>query len=96
MERRRFQRPETLYYHLWHHRDHIRITPISDAPDGSKNNGFRVGALSRIDEQFNDYRERIHQVMHTTVLNEQEFTFNIMATAPQAASPTATPPCPAA
>ena len=73
-----FSGPETLYYHLWHHRDHIRITPISDAPDGSKNNGFRVGALSRIDEQFNDYRERIHQVMHTTVLNEQEFTFNIM------------------
>lgn len=82
MERRRFQRPETLYYHLWHHRDHIRITPISDAPDGSKNNGFRVGALSRIDEQFNDYRERIHQVMHTTVLNEQEFTFNIMGHRP--------------
>lgn len=73
-----FSGPEILNYHLWHHRDHIRVTPITDAPDGTKNNGFRVGARSRIDEQFNDYRDRIHQVMHTTVLNESEFTFNIL------------------
>lgn len=73
-----FSGPEILNYHLWHHRDHIRITPLTDAPDGTKNNGFRVGARSRIDEQFNDYRDRIHQVMHTTVLDESEFSFDIL------------------
>lgn len=73
-----FSGPEILSYHLWHHRDHIRVTPITDAPDGTTNNGFRVGARSRIDEQFNDYRDRIHQVMHTTVLDDTEFTFTIL------------------
>jgi len=73
-----FSGPEIFNYHLWHHRDHIRVTPISDAPDGTKNNGFRVGALSRIDEQFNDYRDRVHQVMRTTRLDTSEFTFEIL------------------
>lgn len=73
-----FSGPDILNYHLWHHRDHIRITPESDAPDGTSNLGFRVGARSRIDEQFNDYRDRIHQVMLTTVLDESEFTFFIL------------------
>jgi len=73
-----FTGPEILNYHLWHHRDHIRVTPVTDAPDGTKNNGFRVGARSRIDEQFSDYRDRIHQVMHTTVLDESEFSFDIL------------------
>jgi hypothetical protein len=73
-----FTGPEILNYHLWHHRDHIRITPLTDAPGGSPNKGFQVGARSRIDEQFNDYRERIHAVMHTTVLDESEFTFDII------------------
>ena len=35
-----FSGPEIFLYHLWHHRDHIRITPVTDAPDGSKNRGF--------------------------------------------------------
>lgn len=73
-----FSGPEILNYHLWHHRDHIRVTPLSDPADGSTNTGFAVGARSRIDEQFNDYRDRIHQVMHTTVLDESEFTFDIL------------------
>ncbi|MFE0679103.1 hypothetical protein [Streptomyces sp. NPDC058867] len=73
-----FSGPEILNYHLWHHRDHIAITPLTDAPDGTRNNGFRVGALSRIDEQFNDYRDRIHQVMRTTRLDDSEFTFDIL------------------
>lgn len=73
-----FSGPEVLKYHLWHHRDHIRVTPVTDAPDGTPNTGFRVGARSRIDEQFNDYNDRIHQVMHTTVLDDSEFTFDIL------------------
>lgn len=73
-----FAGPEIPVYHLWHHRDHIAVTPVSDAPDGTKNRGFRVGALSRIDEQFNDYRDRIHQVMRTTRLDTSEFTFDIV------------------
>lgn len=73
-----FTGPEILNYHLWHHRDHIRVTPLTNAPDGTINNGFRVGARSRIDEQFNDYRDRIHQTMLTTVLDESEFSFTIL------------------
>lgn len=73
-----FTGPEILNYHLWHHRDHIRVTPMTDAPAGTRNTGFRIGARSRIDEQFNDYRDRVHQVMHTTVLDESEFTFHIL------------------
>lgn len=76
-----FSGPEVYYYHLWHHRDHKRITPITDAPDGSKNNGFRVGALTRIDEQFNDYHERVAQTMLTTRLDTSEFTFDILGPA---------------
>jgi hypothetical protein len=73
-----FSGPEILNYHLWHHRDHIAVTPLTDAPDGTANTGFRVGALSRIDEQFNDYRDRIHHVMHTTRLDTEAFTFDII------------------
>ncbi len=73
-----FTGPEILNYHLWHHRDHIAITPLSDGSDGTKNRGFRVGGLSRIDEQFNDHHDRIHQVMRTTRLDDSEFTFDIL------------------
>jgi len=34
-----FSGPEILNYQLWHHRDHIRVTPVTDAPDGTKNIG---------------------------------------------------------
>lgn len=73
-----FTGPEIFNYHLWHHRDHIRITPLSDAPGGEKNFGFQVGALTRIDEQFNDYRDRIHGTMRTTRLDTSEFNFDIL------------------
>lgn len=76
-----FSGEEVLNYHLWHHRDHIAITPVSDAPGGTSNTGFRVGALSRIDEQFNDYRDRIHHVMRTTRLDTSEFCFDILGPA---------------
>lgn len=68
---------EVSLYHLWHHRDHIAVTPLTDAPDGSQNRGFAVGALSKIEEQFNDYRDKIGQTMLTTALDEKEFTFLI-------------------
>lgn len=73
-----FSGVEIYNYHLWHHRDHIRITPLTDAPDGTKNNGFRVGALTQIDEQFNDYKDRVHQVMKTNKLDTSEFSFDIL------------------
>ncbi|MFM9376012.1 DAPG hydrolase family protein [Gordonia sp. VNK21] len=76
-----FDGPEILNYHLWHHRDHIRITPLSDAPGGTVNRGFQVGALTRIDEQFNDYRDRIHNVMRTTRLDDRGFDFDIIGPA---------------
>ncbi|MFW0795095.1 hypothetical protein AAFP30_14885 [Gordonia sp. CPCC 205515] len=73
-----FSGPEVSFYHLWHHRDHIAVTPLTSV-DGQTNSGFQVGALSRIDEQFNDYRDRIHQPMLTTRLDDEEFSFDIQA-----------------
>lgn len=72
-----FSGPEIYTYHLWHHRDHIRITPLSDA-GGAENRGFQPGALTRIDEQFNDYRDRVHATMRTTRLDTSEFNFDIL------------------
>lgn len=73
-----FTGPEVKFYHLWHHRDHIGITPLSDV-GVVKNKGFQVGALSLIDECFNDFRRRIHSTTLTTRLDEEEFNFSIMA-----------------
>ncbi|MDR2334526.1 MAG: hypothetical protein LBE61_13685 [Burkholderiaceae bacterium] len=73
-----FTGPEVSYYHLWHHRDHIAVTPLTSAP-GVPNRGFQVDQQSRIDEQFNDYKDRIHGTMLTTRLDEEEFTFDILA-----------------
>lgn len=73
-----FSGPEIYNYHLWHHRDHIRITPLTDAADGTKNCGFREGALTRIDERFNDYRDVVKSVMRTTRLDTSEFDFDIL------------------
>ena len=74
-----FSGPEIYHYHLWHHRDHKRITPVSDAPDGTRNNGFRVGALTRIVKQFNGYREHVAQTLLTTRLDTSEFNFDILS-----------------
>lgn len=73
-----FTGPEVSHYHLWHHRDHIKVTPLTSSPGGPRNNGFQVGALSRIDEQFNDYGFRVHQVMRTIRLDDAGFDFQIL------------------
>jgi len=69
--------PEVSFYHLWHHRDHIAVTPLTMGRDGAKNNGFALGAKSMIQEQFNDHHDRIQATVLTTRLNNQEFTFVI-------------------
>lgn len=71
-----FSGPEISHYHLWHHRDHMTVTPLTSSVE-KPNRGFQVGQLSRIDEQFNDYNDRIHHTMLTTRLDEEEFTFDI-------------------
>ncbi|MCM2397828.1 hypothetical protein NBH19_17315 [Rhizobium sp. S95] len=38
-----------------------------------------IGAKSLIDEQFNDYKDCVHSVMTTSVLDEREFNFTINA-----------------
>ncbi|MGW5137938.1 hypothetical protein ACWEPH_02570 [Nocardia beijingensis] len=73
-----FTGPQISHYHLWHHRDHISVTPLSDGSDGRPNNGFAVGATSRIDEQFNDFHDRIHAKVRTTRLDEEEFNFDLL------------------
>lgn len=70
-----FAGPEISHYHLWHHRDHISVTPLTPGPHG--NNGFAVHATSQIDEQFNDYHDRIRAEVVTTRLDDEEFTFEI-------------------
>ena len=72
-----FAGPEVSLYHLWHHRDHIAVTPLTDGPGGRPNRGFAPGATSRIDEQFNDFHDRIHATVLTTCLDEEEFTFEV-------------------
>lgn len=71
-----FSGPEISYYHLWHHRDHIAVTPLTSSVD-RPNRGFQVGQKSRIDEQFNDYNDLIHHTMLATRLDEEEFTFDV-------------------
>lgn len=70
-----FTGPEVSHYHLWHHRDHIAVTPLRPSVGGAR--GFSVGATATIDEQFNDYRDRIHVPVTTTRLDDEEFTFDI-------------------
>jgi len=70
-----FSGPTVSHYHLWHHRDHIAVTPLTYGP--ARNPGFAVGSRGVIDEQFNDYRDRIHAEVITTRLDEEEFTFEI-------------------
>lgn len=72
-----FSGPEVSLYHLWHHRDHIAVRPLTNGPDGAVNHGFYPGAQSMIQEQFNDHHDRIHHTMQTIRLDNQEFTFLI-------------------
>lgn len=73
-----FNGPEVSLYHLWHHRDHVAVTPLSNAPDGTINHGFLEGADSRIEEWFNEFHYHVYNLMHTVTLDEHEFTFHIM------------------
>lgn len=72
-----FTGPEVTFYHLWHHRDHVQVTPLTDAPDGTKNHGFLEGCNSKIEERFNEFHFHVNTVMHTVTLNNEEFTFHI-------------------
>lgn len=65
-----FDGPEISFYHLWHHRDHIAVTPVTGSTTG-----FAQGGRTRIDEQFNDYRDRISVEVVTDRLDDEEFTF---------------------
>ncbi len=72
-----FSGPEVSFYHLWHHRDHVAVTPLTKGRNGAVNNGFTLGSKSMIQEQFNDHHERICATVITTRLDNQEFTFII-------------------
>lgn len=73
-----FSGPEVSIYYLWHHRDHVAVTPLTDGPDGTKNLGFLQGAQSRIHELTNEVNDVVYYEMETVCLNEHEFTFNVM------------------
>lgn len=72
-----FSGPEVSIYHLWHHRDHVAVTPLTDA-GGKKNLGFLEGADSRIHELTNESNDVIYYEMSTVKLDTHEFTFNVM------------------
>ncbi|MGI6229811.1 MAG: hypothetical protein ACOYJL_02735 [Tractidigestivibacter sp.] len=73
-----FDGPEISVYHLWHNRDHVAVTPLTDGADGTKNLGFLEGASSRIHELTNEVNDVVYYEMETDVLNDHEFTFYVM------------------
>ncbi|MDO4198740.1 MAG: hypothetical protein Q4D13_07110 [Erysipelotrichaceae bacterium] len=73
-----FSGPEVTFNHLWHHRDHEYVIPLTNAADGTINHGFLEGCDSKIQERFNEYHFHVDTVMHTTKLDASEFTFDIM------------------
>lgn len=72
-----FSGPKVSIYHLWHHRDHVAVTPLTDA-HGKKNLGFLQGARSRIHELTNEVNDVIYYDMDTVRLDTNEFTFQVM------------------
>lgn len=68
-----FEGPNISFYHLWHHRDHVSVTPLT----GEHNKGFAVHEKSRITEQFNDYHEKIEVDVYTERLDDEEFNFTV-------------------
>jgi hypothetical protein len=72
-----FNGSEVTFNHLWHHRDHVQVTPLTNASDGKINHGFLEGCNSRIDERFNEFHFHVNTVMHTIKLDNHEFTFLI-------------------
>ncbi|PTQ90609.1 hypothetical protein [Agitococcus lubricus] len=67
-----FNGAEIAFYHLWHHRDHVAVTPLNGS-----HHGFAVGKKTRIQEQFNDHHERISVEVVTDRLDDEEFTFTV-------------------
>ncbi|KAL2851390.1 hypothetical protein BJX68DRAFT_266299 [Aspergillus pseudodeflectus] len=65
--------PDISFYHLWHHRDHISVTPLT----GVHNKGFAVHEKTRITEQFNDCNDKINVDVYTERLDDKEFNFII-------------------
>lgn len=72
-----FSGPQVSVYHLWHCRDHVAVTPLTDCV-GQKNLGFLKGARSRIHELTNEVNDVIYFEMETVRLDAHEFTFNVM------------------
>lgn len=72
-----FSGPPVSLYHLWHHRDHVAVTPLNNGADGTENTGFKEGADTRIHEVFNEFHFTVHTRMHTVTLNEREYVFLI-------------------
>lgn len=67
-----FNGPPVSFYHLWHHRDHIAIQPITGS-----SRGFAPGQQTRVSEQFNDFHEKIDSISTTDRLDDSEFTFTV-------------------
>ncbi|KAJ5217910.1 uncharacterized protein N7498_000009 [Penicillium cinerascens] len=68
-----FDGPEISFYHLWHHRDHVSVIPLT----GKNNKGFAVHKSSQITEQFNDHHKKIKVDVWTERLDDKEFNFVI-------------------
>lgn len=67
-----FNGPLVSFYHLWHHRDHVAVTPLTGSEVG-----FIEGGYTRVTEQFNDFHEMINVDSVTDRLDETEFTFSV-------------------
>ena len=72
-----FSGPQVSIYHLWHHRDHVAVTPLTGYK-GKENLGFIQGGTSRIHELTNEMNDVIYYEMKTVRLDTHEFTFNVM------------------
>lgn len=65
-----FDGPEVSFYHLWHHKDHVAVTPMTKSETG-----FIEGGQTAIREQFNDFKNKVNVTPITERLDEKEFTF---------------------
>ncbi|MGI6232672.1 MAG: hypothetical protein ACOYJF_07470 [Prevotella sp.] len=71
-----FSGPEVSIYHLWHHRDHVAVTPVTNV-EGKKNLGFLEGAVTRIHELTNEVNDVVYYEMKTIALNNHDYIFNV-------------------
>ena len=72
-----FSGPQVSIYHLWHHRDHVAVTPLTSVGE-TPNLGFQKDAMSRIHELTNEVNDVVYYEMKTVELSEHEFTFFVM------------------